>query len=178
VFCTAFISLPMDFDSRLTLSTALVLSQMASSVDLIGVCPCTFSQAMLSHDFHLVSRGQCGDHETAYTLHGSMPSVINSLVPYALGFESPDAPHSDLSRHHAYAHFIEEWGMILFPANFYLEAKLLYVMDGTLISPDVRTVHSVICQMHGSNVNSNLLPHGQYHSELYMLRLVNPCCDP
>ena len=37
-FCTAFTNLRRDFDSGLSLRTALVLSRMASSVDMIGAC--------------------------------------------------------------------------------------------------------------------------------------------
>jgi len=37
-FCSVFTDLQKDFDSRLSLSTALVLSRTASSVDMIGAC--------------------------------------------------------------------------------------------------------------------------------------------
>jgi hypothetical protein len=43
-FCTAFTDLRKDFDSRLSLSTALVLSRTASSVDMIGMYAYTFSR--------------------------------------------------------------------------------------------------------------------------------------
>jgi len=53
-FCAAFADLRKDFDSRLSLSTALVLSRTASSVNMLGACLYTFSRFMLSHDFHPV----------------------------------------------------------------------------------------------------------------------------
>ena len=42
-FCTAFTDLRKDFDSRLSLSTALFLSRTASSVNMIGVSANIFS---------------------------------------------------------------------------------------------------------------------------------------
>jgi hypothetical protein len=52
-FCTAFANLRKDFDSRLSLTAALFLSQTASSVDMMGTCLYTFRHLMLSHDLHL-----------------------------------------------------------------------------------------------------------------------------
>jgi hypothetical protein len=37
-FCTTFADLRKDFDSGLSVTTALVLSRTASSVDMIGAC--------------------------------------------------------------------------------------------------------------------------------------------
>jgi hypothetical protein len=53
-FCTAFTDLLKDFDSRLSLSTALVLSRTASSIDMIGAYAYTSSHPTLSHDCHTV----------------------------------------------------------------------------------------------------------------------------
>ena len=47
-FCTAFTDLRKDFDSKLSLSTALVMSRMASTVDMIGACLYTFRHFILS----------------------------------------------------------------------------------------------------------------------------------
>jgi hypothetical protein len=52
-FCTAFADLRKGFDSRLLLTTALFLSQTASSVDMMGTCPYTSRHLTLSHDLHL-----------------------------------------------------------------------------------------------------------------------------
>ena len=41
-FCTAFANLRKDFDSRLSLTTALFVSQTASSVDMMGTCSYAF----------------------------------------------------------------------------------------------------------------------------------------
>ena len=90
----------------------------------------------------------------------ALVAVVNSLVLYALGFESPHAPPSDLSRHHAHVQFIEEQGTIIFLPNFYLETKLHYVVDGMLTNLDVRNVHFVIHQMYGNDFSSDLLPQG------------------
>jgi hypothetical protein len=38
-FCTAFAGLRKDFDSRVSLSTALVLSRTAVSVEMLGATP-------------------------------------------------------------------------------------------------------------------------------------------
>ena len=50
-FCDAFTSLREDFDSRLSLSTALVVSRFASSVDMMGMYAYTFSHFTLSYNF-------------------------------------------------------------------------------------------------------------------------------
>ena len=41
-FCTAFAKLRNNFDSRLSLTTALFMSRTASSVEMMGACPYTF----------------------------------------------------------------------------------------------------------------------------------------
>jgi hypothetical protein len=41
-FCTTFSNLRKDFDSRLSLTAALFLSQTASAVDMMGTCPYVF----------------------------------------------------------------------------------------------------------------------------------------
>jgi hypothetical protein len=50
-FCIAFTDLRKNFDSRLSLTTALFLSRTASSVDRIGPCPYTFRHSTLFHDY-------------------------------------------------------------------------------------------------------------------------------
>ena len=62
-YCDAFAGLQKEFDSGVSLDTALVLSRTASSVDMMGVCPCIFSHFILSHDFraarNLVLKPMC-----------------------------------------------------------------------------------------------------------------------
>jgi hypothetical protein len=41
-FCTAFANLRNNFNSRLSLTTALFMSRTASSVEMMGACPHTF----------------------------------------------------------------------------------------------------------------------------------------
>jgi hypothetical protein len=90
----------------------------------------------------------------------SVPSVVNTLVPHALGFDSSDAPPNDLLRHHAYAEFIIKRGTDIPLAHFYIEAKLRYVAVGTLTSPDIRTIQVVICRISERDLGTNLLPRG------------------
>ena len=40
-FCAAFIDLRKAFDSKVSLSTALVLSQVTGTIDAISACPCS-----------------------------------------------------------------------------------------------------------------------------------------
>jgi hypothetical protein len=52
-FCTTFAKLRKDFDSGISLTTALLLSRKASSVDITGACPYTFRCLTWSHDLHI-----------------------------------------------------------------------------------------------------------------------------
>jgi hypothetical protein len=54
-FCAAFAALRNDFDSRVSLSTALALSRTAASIDMMGTSPCiciSVAVVWFSDDFH------------------------------------------------------------------------------------------------------------------------------
>ena len=55
-FCTAFANLRKDFDSRLAQSTALLLSQTASSINMKGTHPNNFGHFTLSDALYVALR--------------------------------------------------------------------------------------------------------------------------
>jgi hypothetical protein len=86
-FCTAFANLRKDFDSRLSLTTALFLSQTASSVDMMGTCPYAFRHFTLSHDLrlarHQVLKPEAMDEcNRTPCLQNTRRNVINDVMEW------------------------------------------------------------------------------------------------
>ena len=86
-FGTAFAKLRLDFDSRLSLTTALFLSRTASSIDTTGVSY-TFRQFTLSHVLHLARHHQVlkPEHMDEFSrtpcLEGTRRNVINEVMEW------------------------------------------------------------------------------------------------
>ena len=86
-FCTAFAKLRNNFDSRLSLTTALFMSRTASSVEMMGACPCAFRCLSSSHDSclarHQVLKPEDMDEYNRTTcLDNTRRNVINDVMEW------------------------------------------------------------------------------------------------
>jgi hypothetical protein len=86
-FCTAFAGLRESFDSRLLVTTALFLSRTASSVDMIGACPCAFRHLTLSHALHLARHQvlkpeEMDEYNRTPCLKNTRCNVINDVMEW------------------------------------------------------------------------------------------------
>ena len=94
-FCTAFAKLRNNFDSRLSLTTALFMSRTASSVEMMGTCPYTFRYLLSSHDLYLARHQvlkpeHMDEYNRTVCLDNTRRNVINDVMEW-IADDSNDA---------------------------------------------------------------------------------------